>query len=187
MEQSKEKEVMDKIELRYKGMAGMGNDVPIYIDQNDKYWGNLNRNEEGKPELHEYDISMEDYDNWKEVLANKPRIEEVYPGIEIKIISDFERNETLRFNYMLLDRLRQNCKYYLGFRYRSKNCLWAGDEVEQIKTMKELYNSFPDDKKPQWITMDEIEQYELQMCNNENEEVEEGDFEEEYTNIGMSM
>lgn len=180
MEPSKIKEVMDKVELSYVGMAGMDNKVPIYIDQNEKYWGNLNAKDEGNPELHEYEIFMDDYDNWQEILSNKPKIEEIYPDIEIKIISDFERNKTFRENYMLLGRLQQDCKYYLGFGTRSKNCLWAGDEVRQIEKMIELYNSFPDDKKPQWITMDEIEDYKHQMCSVSQEEVKKDEYDDEY-------
>ena len=29
--------------------------------------------------------------------------------------------------------------------------------------MKELYNKFPKDKKPEWITLEDIEEYEKEM------------------------
>lgn len=62
-----------------------------------------------------------------------------------------------RFNYQLLGRLQQDCDYYLGNGNRSKKHLWAGDEAEQIKKMKELYEGLPE--KPQWITPEDIARY----------------------------
>lgn len=70
-----------------------------------------------------------------------------------------------KFNYMMLSRLQSDCEYYLGNGKRSDKYLWAGNEEAQIEEMKRLYNSFEDSKKPQWISMEDIEQYEEQMCN----------------------
>lgn len=70
----------------------------------------------------------------------------------------------LNFNCQLLGRMDQDCRYYLGYGNRNKRVLWALDEVTQINLMKELYNSFPEDKKPQWITLDQIKEYENKMC-----------------------
>lgn len=69
----------------------------------------------------------------------------------------------LNFNYQLLGRLEQDCIYYLGYGNRNKSQLWALDEQEQIKTMKDLYDSFPEDKKPNWITLAKIREYESKM------------------------
>ena len=64
--------------------------------------------------------------------------------------------------YMFLSRMQTDCKYFLdGHEYNK--FLWAGNVDDQIKYMKWLYNSFPDDKKPEWISMEEIEDYERQM------------------------
>lgn len=65
------------------------------------------------------------------------------------------------FNYQLLGRLQQDCDYYLGHGNRAKKHLWAGDEAEQIKKMKDLYASFQE--KPEWITPAAIERYEAEM------------------------
>ena len=64
---------------------------------------------------------------------------------------------------MMLDRLRTDCEYYLGNGNRHKKYLWAEDEKEQIDKMKEIYNQFEDDKKPEWLTWDDILNYEAQM------------------------
>lgn len=74
-----------------------------------------------------------------------------------------ENNTNLEYNYMLLDRLRSDCEYFLGYGNGSERHLWAGNIDEQIAKMKELYNSFTDDQKPEWITMDDINNYEKEM------------------------
>lgn len=41
--------------------------------------------------------------------------------------------------------------------------LWAGDEQRQIEYMILLHDSFKEDEKPQWLTMDEIIDYQKRM------------------------
>ena len=67
------------------------------------------------------------------------------------------------YNYMLLDRLKQDCEYYLGNGNRHAKHLWAGDEKKQIEKMLELYNSFTEEKKPEWISLEDIKNYAKQM------------------------
>lgn len=59
------------------------------------------------------------------------------------------------FNYMLLDRLISDCKYYLGNGHNNEKKLWAGNVEEQISKMKELYKEL--DPKPDWTSKEEIE------------------------------
>lgn len=69
-----------------------------------------------------------------------------------------------KFRYQMLDRLRSDCKYYLGYGNRSANALWArGNEAGQILHMVALYQSFPDSKKPEWLTADDIESFAVRM------------------------
>ncbi|QST02485.1 hypothetical protein IMZ31_23840 (plasmid) [Pontibacillus sp. ALD_SL1] len=72
-----------------------------------------------------------------------------------------------RFNYSLLSRLKMDCDYYLGNGGRHPKHLWAGNEQDQIQKMKELHNSFSHDKKPEWLTYEEILQYEDAMVNDQ--------------------
>lgn len=72
------------------------------------------------------------------------------------------------FRYMLLDRLRQDCLYYLGNGNRNETKLWTRNPKEQIKLMKDLYNSFED--KPQWISLEEINDLENKMLNDDIQE-----------------
>lgn len=69
-----------------------------------------------------------------------------------------------KFRYMMLDRMRQDCDYYLGYGNRNASQLWAGDEKSQIENMKALWNSFPEEDTPEWLTWEEILEYEKQMC-----------------------
>jgi hypothetical protein len=68
-----------------------------------------------------------------------------------------------QFDYMLLGRLKSDCEYYLNYGNRQVSRLWAGSEQEQISKMKELYNGFSDDKKPKWLTYEQILEYEKLM------------------------
>ena len=68
-----------------------------------------------------------------------------------------------KFRYMLLDRMKQDCKYFLGNGHRLEKYLWGTDVKNHIETMKALWNSFPENGKPEWLTMEEIEEFEKQM------------------------
>lgn len=67
-----------------------------------------------------------------------------------------------RYNYMLLDRLKSDCEYYLSYGgINAKRSLWAQDEQAQIDKMRELYESLP--TKPEWLTMEKIDEYAARM------------------------
>ena len=80
-----------------------------------------------------------------------------------KIVKENVNNitESNEYDYMLLDRLRQDCEYFLGNGNRSEKHLWAGNVNDQIAKMKELYNKLPE--KPEWLSMEDIENYEKEM------------------------
>lgn len=67
------------------------------------------------------------------------------------------------FKYMLLDRMKQDCGYFLGNGNRCEKHLWSGSVKEHIDDMKALYNSFEDKDKPEWLTMTDIENFENEM------------------------
>lgn len=77
-----------------------------------------------------------------------------------------ESKERTEFKYRMLFRLKSDCEYYLGFGNRSKNRLYYKDEQEHIDEMKKLYNSFPKDQQPVWLTYEKILSYEKAMLNN---------------------
>lgn len=72
-------------------------------------------------------------------------------------------NSPDEFRYQMLDRLRADCDYFLSYGNRHNKYLWAGNPAGQIKLMRDIYNSFADDKKPEWLTPAEIDEYERLM------------------------
>ena len=65
-------------------------------------------------------------------------------------------------DYVLLDRLRADCDYFLGAGGRSEKHLWAGNVHAQIKKMRELYDALPG--KPEWLSAEAIDRYAAQMA-----------------------
>lgn len=68
-----------------------------------------------------------------------------------------------RFRYMMLDRLRQDCNYYLGYGNRNPNNLWADNEQDQIDNMKAIWLTFPEEDTPEWLTWEDLENYAKRM------------------------
>ena len=67
------------------------------------------------------------------------------------------------FLYRLLNRLQTDNDYYLGAGNRYEKHLWAGSVDEQIKEMKSIWNKLR--IKPEWLSMDDILDYETKMKN----------------------
>ena len=65
-------------------------------------------------------------------------------------------------DYRLLDRLCTDCEYFLGAGHRNEKHLWAGNVSAQIHKMRELYDTMPE--KPDWLTMEQIEDYADRMA-----------------------
>jgi len=65
-------------------------------------------------------------------------------------------------NYLILDRLRADCEYFLGAGNRAEKHLWAGSVYAQIVKMRELYDALP--QKPEWLTEEMIGDYADRMA-----------------------
>lgn len=65
------------------------------------------------------------------------------------------------FEYMLLDRCKQDCEYYLGNGNKQNKYLWAGNPRDHIKKMIELFRSVPE--SPEWLTIEQIKDYAERM------------------------
>lgn len=145
---------MEKLQLTYMGTDDWSR--PVFKSEEGRFFKDLNCGDgqldlctsnsfDGEPITPIHDI--ENYKNVEFVILGM----EEHPTPEEK------------FNYMMLGRLQSDCEYYLGFGGRNEKRLWAGNVSEQIAKMKEIYSSFNDDKKPEWITMDDILSYENKM------------------------
>lgn len=114
----------------------------------DAEWQNFSRHE-----VLDYAIQkLAMYEDRKELMPTKRRR---------LTMEDWSKKEP-KFRYMLLDRLRQDCDFYLRVG-GSANCLWADSEKEQIQTMIYIWNSFPDGDKPEWLTMEQIKEFAQRM------------------------
>lgn len=105
-----------------------------------------------------------------------------YDDLNYKWLSqDKEINEQclpFKFEYIFLGRLKSDCEYFLGHGHRYEKHLWAGNVEDQIKEMKNTWNKFLEDLKPEWLTFKQIEKYEKAMLANDN-------VDEENIEIGM--
>jgi len=87
---------------------------------------------------------------------------------------NYERKEANQFNYMMLNRLQSDCKYFLGNGNGSLKSLYYQDIDRHIEEMKKIYNSFPNEEKPEWISLEEIDSYQEkmnEMLEKEDEEI----------------
>lgn len=78
-------------------------------------------------------------------------------------IDEFIQSHDAEFRYMMLGRMQEDCKYWLGNGRRGDNYLWASDPQKQIDYMRGLWDSFPADAKPEWLTMEQINEYAQKM------------------------
>lgn len=78
----------------------------------------------------------------------------------ITLLSNYPKNS--EYLYMLLDRLRSDCDYFLGYGNRSEKYLWGLNTADHIAEMEEIYNYL--DEKPEWLTAEEIAEYKKIMC-----------------------
>jgi len=92
-------------------------------------------------------------------------------SVAFEIISEYATTlRDLQRNYMLLGRMQQDCEYFLRFGNRCEKHLWAGNVEGQIASMKNLWSEFPEDKKPEWLSFEKIEDYGRKMMEGKNNE-----------------
>ena len=59
--------------------------------------------------------------------------------------------------------MQSDCEYYLGNGNHHSKHLWATDEAKHIEYMLELWNSFPEQDKPEWLSYEQINSYATEM------------------------
>ena len=110
--------------------------------------------------LKELQVECERMDINFENLTKEELIEKLIEvGEELNLIE-----HDLKFQYQMLSRLEQDCKYFLDYGNRNaKHCLYYHDVNEHIKQMEILYNIFPKGLKPKWLTWEQIQEYKRLM------------------------
>lgn len=135
---------------------------PTYKDQNGKFWKDINLGSSNPPSL--YSVSLNELDGEPFYPINQ---EYSFTGPGPYLKNPFE------FEYMMLSRMRSDCDYFLGYGGRSTYALHGQTVDEHIARMKELWNGFPEDGKPEWLPWKQILEYEMAM-GNDPEKVSEG-------------
>lgn len=77
-----------------------------------------------------------------------------------RILKDFLSRDT-KFQYMMLDRLRQDALYFLGAGGRHEKHLYTGNVNDHIEVMKGIHDHL--EVKPEWLTMEELLELESKM------------------------
>lgn len=135
--------------LNYIGMDDFS--CPTYKDQFGKIWKDIELGRLEEPSL--YSVSNNDLDG-----------EPLYPMKQNHIFQpEPYRKNPYEFEYMMLSRLQADCEYYLGYGNRSLTILSDGSVTQHINRMKELWNTFPEGQKPEWLTWEQILNYEKEM------------------------
>ena len=124
---------------------------PVYQDQYGKLWKDVELGDFEIPHLHS--AVGNEFDGEPDMPIRKP----------FKILTDKPKNP-YEFQYMMLNRLQSDCEYYLNYGNRCTGRLYYLDEEKQIAAMKKLWKEFPDDGKPEWLTWEQILEYEKAMC-----------------------
>lgn len=88
--------------------------------------------------------------------------------IELHITGLPEPNQ-FRFQYMLLSRMQADCKAALYRGNTARSYFTNKPEAEEFfAEMRRLWNVFPPDKKPEWCTSSQIDEYEKTIMSNIN-------------------
>jgi hypothetical protein len=109
---------------------------------------------------------------WIQGLDGDYNTKEIHDAYYNRSIPEKEPNlyeSSKEGDYMLLSRLQMDCKYVINNADKAtskkglEKHLWAGNVKDQIAKMKELYNSFSEEEKPEWISMEDINSYEKKL------------------------
>lgn len=139
------------LELKYIGKDDWSR--PTYKDQYGRLWKDIDLGYFEPPHL--CSVVGNEIDG----EPNLPMRQEIKFIFLEKVVIDKEKE----FRYMMLGRLRSDCEYYLGNGNRYPGNLQEGNEKKHLDAMKAIWNSFTQEEKPEWLTWEQIKNYEMQM------------------------
>lgn len=129
----------------------------VYKDEEGKFYLDIN-NGNGEPNICDCHPS------------NDPDGEPGWPIEDYTIVNPFtekeKRERKFRFEYMMLSRLKDDCDGFLSdddCRYHNPRGIWGTNVESHIRRMKEIWSKIPEDIKPEWLTFEQILDYESRM------------------------
>ena len=144
------------MKVKYVGVGGSYNDYPCYIDERGKLYFDEN---DGRGGLNLYTGAfLEDAEEHSEILGEP----------DTKITEEIECDEPFvrhprELDYRMLSRLKMDCDYFLGNGNGYEGHLYYKDVNEHCDEMEKLWNSFAEEDKPEWLTMEQIKEYREKM------------------------
>ena len=139
----------EKMKLKYIGEDSWSR--PVYQDQHGHLWKDIHCGNSDTPSL--YAAVNDEYDG----EPDQPMEQEF-------LIVQAPNNMDKSFQYMMLGRLRSDCDYYLGYGGRNPDRLCEHNEKKQIEAMKSIWLGFAEYEKPQWLSWEQILDYDRKMC-----------------------
>lgn len=123
------------LDVKYAGFGGYM-EVPCYEDENGKLYFDENNGIGG---LNLYTGAYRD--EFGDILGEP-----------------FARH-TRENDYRMLGRLKQDCEYFLGYGAGNEDALYYKNVAAHCDAMEKLWNSFSEADKPEWLSMEDINEY----------------------------
>ena len=142
------------MKVKYIGFGGGYAEYPCYEDENGKIYFDLN---DGKNGLDLYTGAYRHPED--RYICGEPNCRVTEP---VECDAPFVRHPR-EFDYMMLGRLQSDCKYFLGNGNGYEGHLYYKEVNKHCDKMKKLWESFSDDDKPKWLTLEQIEEYRNKM------------------------
>ena len=102
-----------------------------------------------------------------------------YPIKDFEIVNPYTekelKQERFTHEYMMLGRIKDDVAAYLGksgivendkwdCRYRNEAMIYGKNINEAMASLKEWWNKIPDDIKPEWLTAEQIQGFEIKLA-----------------------
>ena len=136
------------LNVRYAGFCG-NMEVPCFEDEKGKLYFDENN---GVGVLNLYTGAYRD--EFGDILGEPDKkVTEV-----VRCVEPFARqiNEN---DYRMLGRLKSDCEYFLGYGARNEDALYYKNVAAHCDAMEKLWNSFSEADKPEWLSMEDINEY----------------------------
>lgn len=140
------------MKVKFIGFGGYEN-VPCYEDKNGKIYFDQNN---GRGKIILYTGAYRD--EYGEICG------EPYAQVTVPIECDepFRRNPR-EHDYRMLSRYKSDCDYFLGNGNGYEGHLYFKNVDTHCDEMEKLWNSFAEEEKPEWLSLEQIKNYRMEM------------------------